>query len=133
LQTAGWERKFAGVRHRGTTVVLGILLLVLQAVVAWFLTPLVVSLVPLGRVYLVVYAVVAGLLVWLVGLPVGALTKGVPQPGVATLAWSFAVALIGVGIAHLLPYSPAVAGAMRVVPDAAYPTVGALLGYWLRR
>lgn len=112
---------------------LGVVIFIVQAAAAWFLTPAVVSLLPFGRLYLVAYAVAAALLVWLVGLLGARLLQSIPQPGVVTLLWSIAAALIGVGIAHLLPYSPALAGAMRVVPDAVYPTVGALLGYWLRR
>jgi hypothetical protein len=64
--------------------VLGLILLGLQLIVAWFAAPVIVRYIPrLGRLELFVYAAVFAVLVWLVGV-IGAQSSRTPlRPPVA--------------------------------------------------
>ena len=112
-----------------------LILLLLQAIVAWVAAPYIVRYIPsLGSLQLLVYAVVFAVLVWVVGLVLSQILRDVGLPSSATLVTSLVLALIAAAIYLWLPV---------VVPDAksvlanlrenVYPLIGALLGYHLRR
>lgn len=109
-----------------------ILTLLLQVVAGLLLAPMIVSLVPLGRVYHIVYAVVLGLLVWVAGLLVAQVLKG-PAPHRGRLVASVIGALIGVAIVLLPTFVPATENAIHLLSEPLYLLAGALLGYWVVR
>ena len=107
-------------------------LLLLQLAAGLLLAPVIVSLLPLGRVYHIVYALVLGGLVWLAGLLVAQVMK-VPAPRTATLVASIIGALVGVSIVLLPTFVPATGPAVRLISEPLYLVAGALAGYWLVR
>jgi hypothetical protein len=112
-----------------------LVLLVLQLIVAWFAAPVIVRYIPgLGRMQLFVFAVVFAVLVWVVGLVLSQVLRETGQPSSSTLVAALVLALIGAAIVTWLPaFVPDVRGAMRNLPDLAYPLIGAVLGYHIRR
>lgn len=112
-----------------------LILLALQLVVAWFVAPLIVRYIPgLGRLQLFVFAAVFAMLVWIVGLVLSQVLRDTGMPHSATLVASLIVALIGAAIVTWLPvFVPDLRGPMRAIPDLAYPLIGAVLGYHMRR
>ena len=119
-------------------------LLVLQITIAWFTGPIVVRYIPgLGRFQLLVYATVFAVLVWVVGLVLSQVLRawGLSQvlrvwgmPSSSTLVASLIVALIGAAVVTWLPvFLPGVRAGMRAIPDLAYPLIGAVIGYHIRR
>jgi hypothetical protein len=112
-----------------------LVLLALQLIVAWVAAPVIVRYIPgLGSMQLFVYAAVFAVVVWVVGLVLAQVLHEAGQPSSATLVASLVVALIGAALVTWLPaFVPGVRGAMRNLPDLAYPLIGAVLGYHLRR
>jgi hypothetical protein len=112
-----------------------LILLVAQLIVAWFAAPYIVRYIPgLGRAQLFVYAAVFAVLVWVVGLVLAQVLRDMGQPSSATLVASLIVALIGAAIVTWLPvFLPDVRASMRAIPDLAYPLIGAVIGYHIRR
>jgi hypothetical protein len=109
-----------------------LLTLLLQLAAGLLLAPPIVSLLPLGRVYHIVYALVLGGLVWLAGLLVAQVMKA-PAPRMATLVASIIGALIGVSIVLLPAFVPATGSIIRLISEPLYLVAGALAGYWLVR
>jgi hypothetical protein len=109
-----------------------IVTLLLQIAAGVLLAPLIVSLVPLGRVYHVVYAVLLGLLVWVAGLLVAQVLKG-PAPHRGRLVASIVGALIGVAVVLLPTFVPATENAIHLISEPLYLVAGALAGYWVVR
>ena len=112
-----------------------LILLVLQLVVAWFAAPVIVRYIPgLRGMQLFVYAAVFAVLVWVVGLVLSQVLRETGQPSSSTLVAALVLALIGAAIVTWLPvFVPDVRGTMRNLPDLAYPLIGAVLGYHIRR
>jgi hypothetical protein len=112
-----------------------LILLVLQAIIAWFLAPPIVRYIPgLGGLQLFVYAVVFAVLVWVVGLVLSQVLREIGMPSSATLVGALILALVGAALVTWLPaFVPDVRSAMRTIPDLAYPLIGALLGYHIKR
>ena len=112
-----------------------LILLLLQAVVAWIAAPFVVRYIPgLGRLQLFVYAAVFAVLVWAVGLLLSQVLRETGQPSSATLVAALVAALIGAALVTWLPVVvPDMRAAMRTIPELAYPLIGALIGYHIRR
>ena len=112
-----------------------LILLLLQAVIAWFATPVIVRYIPgLGGFQLFVYAVVFAILVWVVGLVLSQVLRETGMPSSATLVAAVILALVGAAIVTWLPVVlPDARAALRTIPDLAYPLIGALLGYHLKR
>ena len=109
-----------------------LLTLALQLAAGLLLAPVIVSLLPLGRVYHIVYALVLGGLVWLAGLLVAQVLKG-PAPRTAALVAAIMGVLIGVSIVLLPTFVPATGSAIRLLSEPLYLLAGALAGYWLVR
>ncbi len=112
-----------------------LILLAVQLIVAWFAAPLIVRYIPgLGRLQLFVFAVVFAVLVWVVGLVLSQVLRETGMPSSSTLVASLILALIGAALVTWLPvFVPDVRATMRAIPDLAYPLIGAVLGYHIRR
>jgi hypothetical protein len=112
-----------------------LVLLAVQLIVAWFGAPYVVRYIPgLGGLQLFVYAAVFAVIVWIVGLVLSQVLRDTGLPSSATLLAALIVALIGAAIVTWLPLvAPNLRGALRTLPDLAYPLIGAAIGYHIRR
>jgi hypothetical protein len=109
-----------------------LLTLLLQLAAGLVLAPLAVSLLPLGRVYHIVYALVLGALVWLAGLLIAHMLQA-PAPRTAMLVASIVGALVGVCVILLPVFVPAAGPGVRIISEPLYLVAGALGGYWLLR
>ena len=112
-----------------------LILLLLQAVIAWFAAPIIVRYIPgLGGLQLFVYAVVFAILVWVVGLVLSQVLRETGMPSSSTLMASLILGLVGAALVTWLPvFVPGARAGMRTIPDLAYPLIGALLGYHAKR
>jgi zinc transporter ZupT len=112
-----------------------LILLALQVVIAWIAAPIVVRYIPgMGRLELFVYAAVFAVLVWLVGLVGAQILKDTGTPSSAALASALVVALIAAAIYTWLPMLvPDAKRVMLNLQEKAYPLIGAVLGYHIRR
>jgi hypothetical protein len=112
-----------------------LILLAVQLIVAWVAAPYVVRYIPgLGGLQLFVYAVVFAVIVWVVGLVLSQVLREAGMPSSATLVAALILALIGAALVTWLPLVlPDVRAAMRTVPDLAWPLIGAVLGYHIKR
>jgi hypothetical protein len=112
-----------------------LVLLALQLIAAWFAAPIIVRYIPgMGRLELFVYAVVFAVLVWLVGVIGSQVLKETAMPSSAALAAALVVALIAAAIYTWLPMLvPDARRVMLNLPEKAYPLIGAVIGYHLRR
>jgi hypothetical protein len=112
-----------------------LILLALQAIVAWVAAPPIVRYIPgLGGLQYFVYAVIFAVLVWVVGLVLSQVLREAGMPSSTTLVAALILALAGAAIITWLPaVMPDVRSALRTIPDLAYPLIGALLGYHLKR
>jgi hypothetical protein len=81
-----------------------------------------------------VYAAVFAVLVWVVGLVLSQVLRDVGLPSSATLVASLVLGLIAAAIYLWLPVVvPDAESVMANLQERAYPLIGALLGYHLRR
>ena len=112
-----------------------LILFVLQLIVAWFAAPVIVRSIPgMGRLELFVYAAVFAVLVWLVGVVGAQILKDTGTPSSAALASALVVALLAAAIYTWLPaFVPDAKRVMLNLQEKAYPLIGAVLGYNLRR
>jgi hypothetical protein len=112
-----------------------LVLLALQLAIAWYAGPEIVRFIPgFGGLQLFVYALVFAVLVWIVGLILSQVLRETPTPSSSTLVASVVVALIGAALIIWVPaFVPDLGRPMRQIPSLAYPLIGAVLGYHLRR
>lgn len=111
-----------------------LLLLVLQLVVCWFAGPEIFKKLPqFGQLNIFVQAVVFAILVWVVGVLGAIVLKDVAQPSAATLTTALIGALLGAALTLFPDITKAIAGVVRGIPLMAYPLVGAVLGYAIKR
>lgn len=112
-----------------------LVLLAVQLIVAWIGAPIIMRYIPgLGGLQLFVYAAVFAVLVWLVGLVLAQVLRDTGTPYSSTLVTSLVVALIGAALITWLPvFVPDIGRTMRQVPTLAYPLIGAVLGYHMKR
>jgi hypothetical protein len=112
-----------------------LVLLALQLVIAWFTGPEIIRYIPgLGVLQLFVFAVVFAVVVWVVGLVLSQVLKGTGTPSSSTLVASLIVALIGAALITWLPgLVPDLERSLRQIPTIAYPLIGAVLGYHMKR
>ena len=112
-----------------------LILLALQLIVAWFAAPVIVRYIPgMGRLELFVYAAAFAVLVWLVGVVGAQVLKDTGTPSSAALASALVVALIAAAVYTWLPtFVPDAKRVMLNLQEKAYPLIGAVLGYHLRR
>ena len=73
------------------------------------------------------------ILVWLTGMVGAVVLKDVAQPTPSTLSVALIGALIGAGLTLVPDITKAVSGLAKGVPLHAYPLIGAVLGYAVKR
>jgi hypothetical protein len=112
-----------------------LVLLALQLAIAWFAGPEIVRYIPrFGGLQLFVYALVFAVLVWIVGLILAQVLRDTPTPSSTTLVTSVVVALIAAALILWLPgLFPDLGRPLGQIPALAYPLIGAVLGYHIRR
>jgi hypothetical protein len=138
--TPGTSEGSSSEATRATAIrLLHLMLFAPQLIIAWFVGPVVVRYIPgMGRLSLFVFALVFAILVWLIGLLLSWVLSrallGFELPSGGTLVIALIAALIGAALVTWLPvFVPDVRGAMRALPDLAYPLIGAVLGYHIKR
>jgi hypothetical protein len=72
-------------------------------------------------------------LIWLIGFLGAIALQDVAQPLLSTLTVALVGALIGAGLTLVPDLMRAVAGVVKGVPVLAYPLLGAVLGYAVKR
>ena len=111
-----------------------LLLLVLQLAICWFIGPEIFKKLPqLGQLNIFVQAVVFAILVWLIGMVGAIVLKDVGTPSAATLTAALVGALIFAALTLIPDVTRAVGSVIKGVPLLAYPLVGAVLGYAVKR
>lgn len=85
----------------------------------------------LGRLVLLVLQL--AILVWLVGVLGAVVLKDVAQPSAATLTATLIGALLLAGATLFPALTKAITGGAKALPLLAYPLVGAVLGYLVKR
>jgi hypothetical protein len=112
-----------------------LILLALQLVIAWFGAPYIVRYIPgMGRMEIFVYAAVFAVIVWIVGLVLSQVLRDLGQPSSGTLVSALVLALIAAAIYTWLPVLvPESKQVMLNLQEKAYPLIGALIGYTIRR
>jgi hypothetical protein len=109
-------------------------LLVLQLVGGWAVGLMAFKRIPSqGALDIFVHAAVFAVTVWLSGVIGSLVLKGVARPSVGTLVYVLVGALIGAGLTLSPDIMKAVGGVIPSIPKDAYPLVGAVLGYIVRR
>jgi len=112
-----------------------LVLLTAQLLGGWFAAQALVQALPrFGALGPFVYAVSAGVVVWLIGLVLASILRDTPSPSSATLTAAVILALAGALLISLRPaLPPEVRSAMRGLADELYPLLGAIIGYALKR
>ena len=114
-----------------------LVLFLLQIVVGWFgsnaLMGMVGGSVP-GSLKLYVFAIVAAIVVFLIGVIAAQILKDVGTPGSPTLSWSLTLALIAALLWSFGPTLPL----LKEIPWGKVPALyavlaGAILGYWYKK
>lgn len=110
-----------------------LILIALQLAIGWFAAPEVAKHLPkLGDLDFFVMAAIFAVIVWLVGF-IGALVlKDVGQPTPSTLLVALVCAVIFAGLTLVPEVMNAINGVVRI-PVLAYPLIGAVLGYAIKR
>jgi hypothetical protein len=113
-----------------------IILTLLQLHIGWTYGPQLRALVPfnIGQFNIFILALIIAVLVWLVGHLGALVLKETPAPTSATLTVVLLLAVIFAGLT-LVPAVPAfVNGTLRLaIPLVAYPLIGAVLGYLIKK
>ncbi len=109
-----------------------LVLLLLQVTVGWFATNALMSMIKFGQFRLFIFAVIAAVVVYLIGIIAAQIVKDVGQPSSQTLTfaliWAVAAAAIATWGPTLLPQIP-----WRQVPDQYLVMAGAIIGYMLKK
>jgi hypothetical protein len=109
-----------------------LILLLLQIAIGWFGTTAIMDQIRFGEFRLFIFAIVAAIVVFLIGVIAAQVIKEVWMPSSRTLSWAVVVALI---VAALWTFGP------QYLPDipwrrarAEYAVLaGAILGYMIKR
>jgi FtsH-binding integral membrane protein len=113
-----------------------LILMLVQLVVAWFAAPRIVNAVPPlgGNTRLFMYAIAFAVIVWLVGLIGAQVLKETGQPSSATLVAALVLALAGAALYTWLPVvAPDARNVLGNFNQLAYPLIGAVIGYYIKR
>lgn len=111
-----------------------LLLLILQLAICWFAGPEIFKKLPqMGQLNIFLQAVVFAILVWLIGAVGSIVLKDVAMPSVRTLTAALVLALVFAGLTLVPEITRAIGNVVRGIPLLAYPLVGAVLGYAIRR
>ena len=112
-----------------------LVLLAAQLLGGWFAAQALLDALPrFGALGIFFYAVLAGVVVWLIGLTLAQILRDTPSPSSATLTAAVVLALLGALLVSLRPALPLeLRSAMRGLADDLYPLLGAVVGYALKR
>ena len=120
-----------------------IILLIVQIAVGLFATKYVVSAIPgiPGNLYIFAFAIVAAILIFLVGLLASALMRDIGSPTSGTLVFSIVLALVGAGLTLIGPVMgainttpvPSILNSIGTSTVIALPVLGAVIGYLVKR
>jgi hypothetical protein len=112
-----------------------LILLLLQIAIGWFGTNAIMGHIPVGGLLeLFVFAVVAAIIVFLIGVIAALVIKDIGSPSSRTLTWALAFALIAAALWQFGPQLPLLSEVPWGKIPAAYAVLaGAILGYSLRR
>lgn len=110
-----------------------LILILLQAIIAWFLAPIIVGYVPVsGDFSLFIYAIVFAIIVFLVGVVAAQFLRGVGQPGTSALSWALVLGLIAAALATWGPsFVPQLSWG--AIQGRGLVLAGTILGYLIRR
>ena len=110
-----------------------LVLLLLQIAVGWFGTEAIMSQIRFGQFRLFIFAVVAAIVVFLIGVIAAQVLKEVGTPSSRTLSWSLVFALIAAALWTFGPtYLPELP--WHQVRRAEYAVLaGAIIGYMIKR
>jgi hypothetical protein len=124
------SRPGAGSIRLGGGKMLGrLVLLLVQIVVGWFGANYIMHLIHVpGAFELYVFAIVAAIIVFLLGILAAQVLRGVGHPGSATLTWTLIGALIAAALASFGPeYAPQIPWGR--VPKEYIVLAGSIIGY----
>ena len=110
-----------------------LVLILLQIAVGWFGTNALMGAVKLGQFSqfsLFIFAIVAAIVVYLIGIIAAQILKEVDQPSSATLSAALVFALIAAAVAT---WGPQILPAINQVPDKYLVLAGAILGYTIKK
>jgi len=113
-----------------------LVLMAVQAVAGWFGAHELIKYLGLRidkGLEIFLYAVIFSVIVWLVGVLAGLVLKDVARPSPSTLAFALVVALV---LAAMTKFPEILTAIDKVVPDVprkAFPLIGAVLGYAVKR
>ncbi len=112
-----------------------LVLLLVQLAVCWFFGPEIVKKLPSfgPQLNIFMYAVVFAILAWLIGVLGSIVLKDVAQPSTGKLSFALVGGLIGAAITLFPDVTRAIAGVVKGVPLTAYPLIGVVLGYSIKR
>ncbi len=111
-----------------------LVLVLLQLAIGWFAGPIIMAKIPgFGDLNIFIYAIVFAIITWLIGMLGGLVLKDVARPSPATLTFALVGGLIGAGLTMVPQITEAIAGVIKGVPLRAYPLIGAVIGYALKR
>lgn len=109
-----------------------LILLLLQIVIGWFATKAIMEYIKFGQGRLFIFAIVAAIVVFLIGVIAAQVLREVGTPSTHTLSWSLAFGLIA---AALWTFGPVYLRDIpwRQVPDEYAVLAGAIIGYLIKR
>ena len=112
-----------------------LVLILVQLGAGWFLAPVIAKQLPnFGSLTIFVYAAIFAIVIWLVGIIGSLVLKDVPQPSPSTLTVALVGALIGAGLTMVPEVGKAVGQVIKGgLPTLAYPLLGAVLGYAIKK
>ncbi len=113
-----------------------IILTLLQLHIGWTYAPQLRALIPVqfGQLNIFLLAVLVAVVIWLVGHLGALVLKETPAPTNSTLAYALVLALVFAALT-LVPQVPSfVNSTLRLgIPLVAYPLLGAVIGYLIKR
>lgn len=112
-----------------------LVLLLLQIAICWFVGPEIVKKLPSfgPQLNIFMYAVVFAILAWLLGMVGSIVLKDVATPSAGTLTFALVGGLIGAGLTLFPDVTRAIGSVVKGVPTMAYPLIGVVLGYAIKR
>lgn len=113
-----------------------LVLLLAQLWVGWELSSILLRYLPqtMGQLRIFAFALIAAIVVWLLGHLGSLVLKETAPPSSATLTFVLLFALIGAVLTLVEPFTRLVSGVLRGrVAAEWYPMIGAVLGYFVKR
>jgi uncharacterized membrane protein YeaQ/YmgE (transglycosylase-associated protein family) len=107
-----------------------LLLILLQIVAGWYGANFVMPYVSIGEFQLFLFAVVAAIIVWVLGLLGSQVLRDIGQPGGGTLATTVVFALVG---AALATWGPQMFPPLGATQPEYLALAGAIIGYIIKK